>query len=299
MSTPQEGLSLYQLPAGSSRATRWRTLAGPDDRVVQSVSLSAGESPTVCAVWREPDGEPAADLLCYEPGSDEGRVVASPGGYGAVAVRPDGRALAWAGGGFNQTLTVADYEDGVATVRTEERYAAGQPEDAALPAGVGRLDWVTDELLAVQHEGDSDEGLGLCFYDPAVPRARDAMGFGRCVGPDKGEQDAGYYRFEGAAALSGAEVVTVERPRWCCGSEPPGPGARAVRLRPSDGKVLGVVAFPREGRDVTSVSGGPRAVVYVTSADREDAVVSVRWGVDGPGTPISGLPAGASVVAQP
>lgn len=299
VSTAQDGLSLYALAPESSEAMRLRDLAGPPGFVVQDVSLSGGVDPTVCAVWRPAEGTDEPQLHCYAPGSTEGRVIEGAIGSRSVGVRQDGRAVAWSSGGFNQALTIADLSGDSPTVRSRELYAAGEPEDAGLPVGIGRLDWVDDDMLAVVHDGDSDEGLGLCFHDVSAPREPDAMGFGRCVTPDRSEGAAGYYRFEGAVALAEDEVATVERPQWCCTDVEEGPGARAVRLRPSDGEVLSVVAFPREGRDVTSVSGGTRALVYTTSADGKDVVTSVRWASQDAGTPISGLPAGAVVVAQP
>src|SRR5688500_3218931 len=71
VSTPQ-GLSLHALDPRTNEAQRLHDLIGPSGFVVQSASLSAGTSPTTCAVWRPTAGTEESQLHCYAPGADEG-----------------------------------------------------------------------------------------------------------------------------------------------------------------------------------------------------------------------------------
>jgi hypothetical protein len=141
--------------------------------------------------------------------------------------------------------------------------------------------------------GDSGESAGLCVIDLDHPRAgrEGRAGFGRCLRPRGREVDAGYAYFEDAALVAPGELVVVERAMDCCVEDPSAPAARAVRMRLSDGAVLGVFATPRPGRDVVDVSGGRRAVLYTTAAQGKDRVVSVRWAGEAHGAPVTGLPA--------
>ncbi len=64
--------------------------------------------------------------------------------------------------------------------------------------------------------------------------------------------------------------------------------------------MLGAFATPRPGRQVVDVSGGRRAVVYMTSAHRSDVVVSIRYAGEERGAPVTGLPTLLKLaVAQP
>jgi hypothetical protein len=292
------GLALYAVAPGGHAAVLLRRLEGPAKKVVTAVSLSGGGSPTACAVWREQPEDTGAphELRCYGPGAIEGRVVARDAGD-AVGVRQDGRALAWTdnGGNENQTLLVADLAADAATVRTREKYAPGYPPGAPALESLTQLDWLGPRTLGATSEGQDDEGRGLCVVDLDHPRGHEGIGFGRCLHPASG---SGYAHFEQAAALGAGVVVAVERDLACCsGSAHRAPG-RAVRLRLSDGSVLGVFATPRPGRDVVDVSGGSRAVLYMTAVDyKKQLAVYVRWSGEVRGVPVTGLPTDALLVA--
>lgn len=300
-----DGLVLHRLEAGSRAAAPFRTLDGPAGATVTAVALSAGPSPTVCVIWGEAvdpaAGELRSELHCYEPNATRGRRVSQDQPGPDVAVRANGEAVAWTEGSLDQSLVVADLDGDRAQERLRERYAPNAPPDVGLPQGLQDLSWLDEDTLAVTDVADSDEGRGLCLVDLADPRSGEESGFGRCLAPGPGEQEGGFERFEQAAPVGPGEVVTVERPSLCC-DDAPKPGARAVRIRVTDGEVLEVVAFPREGRDVLDVSGGPRAVVYVTGGAFPDRrlVFSVRWAGEQRGAPITDLPADATiVVTQP
>ena len=245
---------------------------------VQSVSLAAGPKPAVCALWRSPPSESseATDALhCYAAETGRGRQVASEALH--VAVRADGRAVAWT----EYTPTALVVADLAGDTTTERRRDEGEPL-----SGLGQVAWLGPHTLVATDVADSDEGEGVCVIDTARPR-----GNRRCLQPGPEERRKGYERFEDAAPAENGYVITVERARWCCIQGAPKPPARAARVRLSDGKVVGVVATARTGRDVVDVSGGPRAVLYTTAAEGRDLVVSLRWAGDARGAPVTGLPA--------
>lgn len=297
--TASGALRLFTLAPGSSAAVPLRTLVGPAHGTVEGVSLSGESGPTVCAVWRPAAGDPEAsfELRCYPPGATAGRVVRSDVGLD-IGLRADGRAIAWTEG--NQELVVADLARGVATVRTRMRYAPDAPE-GGYPEALGDLDWIGPRTLVGTSVGDSDESAGLCVIDLDHPRqGHRGAGFGRCLHPLGPEAHAGYAHFEQAALVAPGEAVVVERAMGCCFDDEPRPAGRAVRLRLSDGAVLSVFATARPGRDVVDISGGARAVLYTTSAEGKDPIVSVRWAGQAHGSPVTGLPADTVIaVAQP
>jgi hypothetical protein len=307
VASPEKGLVLHRVAEGQRAATPYLTLQGPSGTVVAGVSLSGGTSPTVCAVWLQagdPDeGALQLELRCYAPGDTVGTAVVTqelPGRR--VGVRADGGAVAWTESSGNQALVVAGLQGDVATERSRELYVPQQPPEGGLPVGLDDLDWLGERTLAVTDVGDSDEGKGLCVVDLDDPRAGERSGFGRCLSPGAEEQQAGFAHFAEAAGVAAGEAVTVMRPRNCCGEDAQSPGARAVRIRLTDGAVLEVVAIPREGRDVVDISGGPRAVAYATAETEsgQNRSFSLRWSDEQRGGPISGLPSDATlVVAQP
>lgn len=296
-------LLLYAVAAGTHEARLARRLEGPAGMTVERVSLAAGPAPVLCAVWHtapNPDAEPSAYLHCYRPGATRGRVVASE--VKAAAVRPDGRALSWVEYNSDGPLVVADLVGDTAKERSREPYVEGGSPEGGVPSGLTRVAWLGPRSLAVTDDADSDDGRGVCVVDLERPRGSSAgVGFGRCMQPRPEESLKGFDRFEGAVAVEDGVIVTVERAMWCCGERTKDPGARAVRLRVADRTVVDVVATPREGRDVVDVSGGRRAVLYVTGPRAGGpVVVSLRWAGDAHGAPVTGLPPGVSVAsAQP
>jgi hypothetical protein len=285
------GLALYSVAAGTHTAALARRLAGPSHHAVTAVSLAGGTSPTVCAIWRRaPGGAAGTPLICYPGGASKGRVVRPEVNELQLGVRADGRALAWTEGG--QYLVIADLAGAVATVRSRMLYADDAPE-GAYPESLDAVDWIGPRTLVGTAGGDSDESVGLCVIDLDDPRPEQHVGFGRCVHPSGPEADHGYAHFEHAALVAPDDAVVIERPQWCCSDENPKPPARAVRLRLSDGVVLGVFATPRPGRDVLDVSGGARAVLYTTGVvgeETSDLTVSLRWAGEAHGAPVTGLP---------
>src|SRR5205085_12197030 len=119
---------LYAVANGGTRAVPVRHLVGPVGHVPADVSLSAGPLPVVCAVW---ESKASDELWCYGAGATSGRRVADD--VSAVAVRPDGHAVAWTVQTPNQGFVVADLVGDVATVRSRHRYVEDAPPDAGIP----------------------------------------------------------------------------------------------------------------------------------------------------------------------
>jgi hypothetical protein len=293
------GLALYSLAPAAHSAVLLRRLAIPPDTTPAAISLSGGTRPTVCVVFEAIMDHPN-ELWCYPAGASQGRLVTRNVSY-AVAVRDDGRALAWTDRAQNQGLVLADLAGAVATVRSRQSYDRDAPADRGVPESLDALSWLGPATLAGTSGGDSDEGRGLCVIDVNHPRGHEGQGFGRCLHPTGKESDLGYAHFELAALVRPGVVATKERIMDCCTDAPTVPAARAVEVRIVDGTVIGVVATPRAGRDVIDISGGPRALVYTTGVNgRSEISVSVRWAGEAHGVPITGLPRFVHrVVAQP
>src|SRR5206468_7529873 len=134
------GLALYALRAGSHSAVLLRRLTTSPETDAWAISVSGGTSPTVCAVF-EPHMDGPNELWCYAPGHTRGRLVTRNVGF-AVAVRADGRALAWTDAAQNQALVIADLAGDVATVRSRARYQADAPADRGVPESLDALSWL-------------------------------------------------------------------------------------------------------------------------------------------------------------
>lgn len=294
---------LYSLAPRKRQARLVRNLQSLGDWSIASASMSAGPRPTICAVWHGQAEPPqGTQLRCYADGDSRGRIVPSDTPV-AVAVRPDGRAVAWIESetNSNTAVVVADLAGDVVTVRSRARYAADLPPDGGIPEAVSDVAWLGPRTLGLTDVGDSDEGKGLCVLDLDKPRESKAVGFGRCLTPGAAETKARYDRFEHAAPLADGTVLTVERGHQCC-EDVNGPPGRAVVVRLADGAVLDLVATPATGRAVVDVTGGPRAVVYVTKGEDEATgrIVYVRWPGEAHGAPVSGLlELTSEVAAQP
>lgn len=118
------------------------------------------------------------------------------------------------------------------------------------------------------------------------------------MAPDPRQEPDVFYFGAVSQAHDGA-VLAVRRVK--ANHPEPREAARAVRVDLDSGRVRDVVAFPRQGRDVLSVSGGPHAALYVTAAvTGEDVIISVRYAGEERGAPVEGLPAQVeAAVLQP
>jgi hypothetical protein len=299
-------LTLYRLAPGSRRATRIGELTGPaaEARVVD-VSLSGGTEPTVCATWEldavanEDSVDFVSKLLCYAPGRRSGAEVAVSGDDPVkVGVRPDGRALAWStyAPALNGRIDVARLDG--AAVSEVRRFQDDPSRPEGSGAQVESLGWLNEEELAVGQFNQGDAGSGLHRFSVA-PGQKDGWGDADQVVPPPTEFKKGYAVYEGVVGpAEDGTVLAVERGYYRDAEAPPG---RAVRIALETGRVLEVVAFPREGRYVAVVSGSKRAALYLTKAQvGGEPVVSVRYAGESRGAPVTGLPEDVELaVAQP
>jgi hypothetical protein len=230
-------LTLYRLAPGSHTATRLRELAGPGPVAqVIDVSLSAGAEPTVCATWA-PD--PAANedgldfvstLLCYAPGSRSGAEVAVSGDDDpvAVAVRPDGRALAWStyAPEGNGRIDVGRLDGAaVSEVRgflNDPDRPEGTGEQSFTGAAVGSLGWLDDDELAIGQENQSDDGSGLRRFTVA-PGQKGGWGDADVVVPPATESEKGYTAYESVVGpAEDGTALAVERGYYLSDDAPAG-----------------------------------------------------------------------------
>jgi len=256
----------------------------------------------------------STSLLCYAPRSSTGVEVDVPRAEPVnVAVRADGRAVAWstAADEGNGRIDVAVLDGArVSEVRSflgDPGRPEGTEERSFTGRNVGALAWLGSTELAVSQGNQSDDDSGLTRFDVS-PGA--AQGWARAPHVRSGRSVDSIFDQVVSPPVDGS-VLAVDRPYALLGDEQLAarPGARAVRVDLRTGQVRDVVAFPAAGREVTGVSGGARGVLYVTAkrdrASSDDVrgrqiVVSVRYPGEERGQPLSGLPADVvSTVLQP
>lgn len=283
-------VTLYRLRGGGVRAERVRGLAPPTGASgVFDVSLSAGPTPVTCAVWRLGADVEAFELRCYDWGDSTGRPVrGADRNTTALAVRADGRALAWADGSLNSTLRVGRLVDGQVTdvksyVGDPGKPPGNDPNRSFSGRGPAGLAWAGPDALAISVGGESDEGSGLRRFVPGVTQ-------GGWLYRDDVPAPALDRVYDGVSSATSTTAWALERAQGVVDSDEVAP-TRAVEVALPSGRVTRVISEPAEGRHVVSVSGGVRALVYVTQPrDAEtDPRVYVRYPGEPRGTRVSGL----------
>jgi hypothetical protein len=270
--------------------------------VATSVSLSAGPAPVASVIWAKARFEPGGTISYYLSGTSTGREVAGTTDATVVAVRADGRALAWVVDFLpnGQTdIKAGDLVDG--EVRDVQRVvpdpARPKNKDDLFFGSVDRLAWAGDHQLALYEGVQDDEGGGV----KVLPLQADSIKQGWLKAPGVGvpENDQPYQYFDQVQTADGTTALVIEREQ--------GDGEywhrqpRAVRVDLRTGRILEVVASPLPGRFVTEVSGGSRGVLYGTNdTGRQDSArFYARLPKELHGTPIVGLPKDVvDVVAQ-
>lgn len=293
-------LELYRVDR-TRRASLLRTLRGPagGTRTVD-VAMTAGDSPTICATWLLSDlgGGPDARsaVLCYAPGASSGTAVRTGEVQPSeLALTPDGRRLAWSelSRGENELLLVADLRGSTVSGVRSFRARRGQPADQFLGRGVGDLAWVGSDRLAISEVAESDDGPELRVFDVASPGDRGWLD-APTVEPSEADRKAGWFTYDAVSSVQGSSALAVERTPGL--GEPRVP-PRAVRIELPSGRITSVLATAGAGRSMTAVSGGPRAVVYMTSGGREGSdIISIRFAGEARGAPVVGLPADVEAV---
>ena len=299
-------LALHRLRLRTTKAERVRELAPPQaDVSLLDVSISAGPTPTTCAVWvlgpADTSRRARAELRCYAWGDAVGVPVRAAGSDAhAVGISADGRSLAWANSDLNPTLRIGALRDGQVT---GARAFVG---DANLPAGndqarsfsgrgVGGVAWA-GAALAITVQGESDEGSGLRWFVPGSTQG--GFLYELDVPPPDAERQRGYGVYDRVRSATSTTAWALERPQGVVG-DPQEPRPRAVEVSLPTGRIKRVVSEPAEGREVVAVSGSSRAVVYVTASldAGKDRLVYVRWAGQARGSVIGGLPGSTMVVA--
>jgi hypothetical protein len=300
-------LSLYRLRAGSVSAEPVRTLAAPRAGAsLYDVSVSAGPTPTTCAIWHVDQENPQGgmELRCYRWGDSEGAAIkAAADDTFHLALSADGRSLAWTNNDTNQMLRIARLEASQVTDVREYLGDPGQPagDGAYGPGGPGPgadgLAWAGPSALAITVVADSDEGLGLVRFVPASTARGWANDQADVVPLSSADRRRGYHAYDGVRSATSTTAWAIERRNYVY--SPILVAQRAVEIELPSGRVKQVVSEPAEGRDVVEVSGGPRAVVYVTDSSSvpSDRRVYVRYPGESRGTEITGLPENQLVLA--
>ena len=313
-------LELFSVRPGQRDVQRVRRLDAPSPAArVISASLSAGSNPTVCAVWRlDPKPEPtttdiSSSLTCYAPGSPTGvKVDVARAEPVNVAVRADGRAVAWStfADEANGRIDVASLDgvriNEVRSFLADPTRPEGSGEASFTGRSVGYLAWLGDDELGVSQGNQSDDDSGLTRFDVAPGSS---TGWARAPHIRVARSVDSIFDVVVSPPVDGA-VLAVDRPYWLLEEDELAkrPAPRAVRVDLRTGQVRDVVAFPAAGREVTSVSGGARGVLYVTQerdSRRDDlrdrqVVVSVRYPDEARGQPLTGLPSDVlAAVLQP
>lgn len=293
------GAALYRI-GRDRRAEPLVTLTPPEGRsVASSVTMTSAATPAACVAWSAPGEDfPPATVVCYEPGSATGTTLDGTGrSTYDVALRPDGGALAWVESyglpALRTDVVWAAFDNG----RLGERHRAAPDEDGHCDGqgcfygrGPGDIAWSGDATLVLSVGAESDDGSNVKVLRLGDAASREGWDSGRAVEP----HDAGYDVFQSVVAADATSAYAVERAGDFAEKPPP---QRAMRADLATGRVLEVVSTPSPGRDVLSVSGGPRGVVYVTGPSLR---AYLRLPGEAHGTAVTGLPADATaVVAQP
>jgi hypothetical protein len=274
-----------------------------------SIAFSAGTDPSLCVLWQRIGHEDSSGrLLCYAPGASVGRPVAGvPRTPSSVALRADGKALAWSESAgeptYQMDLLVADFDGKAASHLRRIAYDPSCPRsrgEACLGFfGVGALAWVDNGSLALSVGGESDENSGLRIMKlDAVTVAKGWVNGARPVNVPKADFQRRFTAYDNIVSATPATALAIERPNYVSGEN--NPPARAVRVNLATGAVLEVVATPGSGREAFAVSGD-HLVLYVTQSGRgTDRKVYLRLPGEAHGVQVTGLPSGvAGAVVQP
>lgn len=290
------GLAVYGVKG--TTATLLRRLDGPEGAKAESVSVSGGDAPVVCAVW----AASPSSIACYDAGDGARHDVALGTSLAPVrvAVSYDASRVAWA------TDPAKDSPEAEGDVYwaalpggTPTRFGS-RPSASPLQSGfccgtsIDALAWQGDDALVVMHGHESDDGSHLAVV-PLAEAAVAGWTAGRAVDPPRSDRLKGFDAYDGVVSgAAGTRLLGYERTVGTTDTSV----TRAVAFDTSTGEVVEVVAVPLPGRDVTQVSGGAKGVLYVTSGTDGDRVY---WRAPGQahGTPLTGLPVGfKAAVAQ-
>jgi hypothetical protein len=288
-------IALYRV-GRDRRATLITEVRPPQPRErAASWSLSGGDKPDLCVAWRAGS---LGELWCYPFGRQGAPVdLQRRGAPGSVALRADGRGVAWTvESGTVQDLVVADYDKGRpkrARVVEKGPDPGFWPEEKVL--GIA---WASDHVLVLERPRVYGRPGGYQLLDVLrVPPG----GWGEnalSVDPTTPDSARGYDYLTGVRSATVDWVLALQGGSCESGCARP-PATRAVRAAIGDGRVLEVVATAPAGQRVDSVSGAAGSVVWTA---RAGAVVRVHLRLAGERNAplVGGLPASVDrVVAAP
>jgi hypothetical protein len=295
---PAGPVELYALLGAA--ATRSARLQPPKPTATAlQVTGSAGPDRVVCVLWqlRETEYPAAPDrrLVCYPAAGAPVTVSAAGSDAKTIAVRPDGRALAWSDSHpeGNETITTATYTAGRTTDLHKYLARPAQPAGSSAKSFTGSsaddLAWNGPAELVITVGIQSDDGSGPVRFPLGDPK----KGWldGAKVSTSREDAARGYFTYDRIVAVDDSTALAVERPQGL--GDGPQPPERAVRIALSTGRVLDVVATAAAGRYLSNVSGDRAVALYRTAANEEgspDPKVYVRTAADPRGTPVTGLP---------
>lgn len=293
----QSGVELYMV-GRNRKAVLLETLAAPGTTTgtPSSISVSSGPKPSTCIDWQL-DGEVLVhnELWCYLFGDTTGRQVADEHNpSGAVALRPDGTALAWVSSfGPNdesQELVVADWSPAGASGerRLHRADVSGTGPSIDCSTHLMTVTWAGSEHLLVGCLGINSSAQTMIAQSlSASGQSHEVVVTGQGV----------YDTYQVSSADdSSALALQSELCNTDCGVLAP---QRAVVLDWRRGTVTSVISVAAKGRFVRSVSGGRNGIVYVTDGDN-DRRVYLRLPGEAKGVLVTGLaPGTGDVTAQP
>jgi hypothetical protein len=294
-------LELFTIDAGARVARRLRVLEPPAPKAkARSVTLSGGASPMACALWTAGARDTVA---CYEPAASTGVVVSGPALQhpAQLALSFTGRSLAWVDldSGPPEHSSYHDVCGGrfdgrrvSQPVCIPAREPGEQLEDTYPAMGVSALAWASENTLLISNSVDDDvnASIAIARIDVGDPPPWDESTYVRTDGDT-------WPLISGAVSSSAtSDVLLVQGGFASTGAQT----GRAVRMNVTSGRIVDVVATALPGRQVRSVSGGERGVLYRTGDYDRD--VRTYWRMPGEkrGLPLLGLPSDArDVLAQP
>lgn len=284
---------------GRHRVRVVRKLAPPDpgSSRPEDVATASAASGLVCVTWAGAGAERA--IACYEPGASSGRVVVRTRGPGFLALRADGRRIAWTERIEHPTyptdnLVVAQLgATGVTALRRVTSDPERCPGECFQGCSPDALSWAGGDALLLTANCESDEGNPLRL----LPLAELDKGWSQgASGVAPPEAERPYTKYDAGGTATSTTGYAVERGH-AYGFDDEDLPERAVRLDLRTGAVLEVVATAQRDRYVASVSGSAGLLVYVTAAafteqGPSDPRFYARFAGEPHGTRLSGLPAG-------
>lgn len=302
ISEGRKAVDVYRV-GGDRVANRvWSVQAPHAGLLPVQISLDAGQRPDLCVLWLKDDEEQrGSEVWCYAFGSTTGALLPVVGDPDFVALAPDGSAVLWV---TEQNVGTHRYSETLVTATYPQQQASAQrtfvvARDATSTRWgcgffLGSALWLDAGRLILECGGDNDAPGGVVVEDISP-----GPGAARRPGTRLGDPS-----LERPGAVVDDRVYALDRSpchsgEGCLSGTPD----TAVAVLLSDGS-KSRVATAFAGRSIASISGGPAALVYVTSASGPATDRALRVYLKRPqdavGRRVSGLPSDlASAVLQP